>query len=83
MQRFPRLFERICEVVSSLLNSRISPTKEFVSNLIGIELAYINSRHPEFMDTALSTLFYESNFTLNHTINGPDPSPSPSSVEVF
>ncbi|KAI1708738.1 dynamin central region domain-containing protein [Ditylenchus destructor] len=56
MQRFPRLYERINEVVSSVLVARISPTKEFVTNLVGVELAYINSRHPEFTDAHFATI---------------------------
>jgi dynamin 1-like protein len=59
MQRFPRLYERINEVVSTLLSSRIAPTKEFVGNLVGIQLAYINTKHPEFTDSALVNLFKE------------------------
>jgi dynamin 1-like protein len=62
MQRFPRLYERINEVVSSLLSSRIAPTKEFVGNLVGIQLAYINTKHPEFTDSALVNMFKEVDF---------------------
>lgn len=52
MQRFPRLYERIHEVISSVLSSRLHPTKDFVSNLVAIQLAYINSKHPEFASDA-------------------------------
>ncbi len=48
VQRFPRLFERIQEILADVLSSRLAPTKDFVSNLVNIQLAYINNKHPEF-----------------------------------
>ncbi|VDD91114.1 unnamed protein product [Enterobius vermicularis] len=51
MMRFPRLFDRVTEVVNTLLKSRLAPTNEMVKNLVAIELAYINSKHPEFANT--------------------------------
>jgi|UniRef100_A0AC35G351 dynamin 1-like protein len=62
MQRFPRLYERINEVVSALLSSRITPTKDFVGNLVGIQLAYINTKHPEFTDSALVNMMKDIDF---------------------
>jgi dynamin 1-like protein len=60
MQRFPRLYERINEVVSSVLCGRLAPTKDFVANLVAIELAYINTKHPEFTDAALVNMLKEA-----------------------
>uniref|UniRef100_A0AC34RFA6 Dynamin GTPase n=1 Tax=Panagrolaimus sp. JU765 TaxID=591449 RepID=A0AC34RFA6_9BILA len=62
IRRFPRLYERIHEVVTTVLSSRISPTKDFVSNLVDIQLAYINTNHPEFTDVALAKLIKEAHF---------------------
>jgi len=59
IERFPRLFERINEIIKKLLNDRLAPTKEFVSHLVDIELAYINSKHPEFADSALINILKE------------------------
>lgn len=56
MQRFPRLYDKINEVVSNVLKSRLKPTNEIVENLVAIELAYINTKHPEFTDAALGNL---------------------------
>ncbi|KAL3077572.1 hypothetical protein niasHS_012278 [Heterodera schachtii] len=71
MQRFPRLYEKISEVISLLLSNRLSPTKEFVSNLIKTELAYINSKHPEFESAAIikeaATLISSSSHSSNDT----------------
>lgn len=59
MQRFPRVYDKINEVVSSVLVSRLAPTKEFVSNLVAIQLAYINTRHPEFNEVNLINMLKE------------------------
>ncbi|VDM57718.1 unnamed protein product [Angiostrongylus costaricensis] len=56
MQRFPRLYDKINEVVSGVLKSRLRPTNEMVSNQVAIELAYINTKHPEFVGEANRTL---------------------------
>ncbi|KAH9284715.1 Dynamin-1-like protein [Echinococcus granulosus] len=50
MYRFPNLHERIVDVVTSLLRRRLQPTNEMVTNLVAIELAYINTRHPDFTE---------------------------------
>ncbi|KAI6234566.1 Dynamin central region family protein [Aphelenchoides fujianensis] len=50
MQRFPRLYERINEIVSSLLSSRLQPTKRFVTDIVNSEMAYINTKHPDFTE---------------------------------
>ncbi|EJW82810.1 dynamin central region family protein, partial [Wuchereria bancrofti] len=59
MQRFPRLYDKINEVVSNVLKSRLKPTNEIVENLVAIELAYINTKHPEFADASLGNLLKE------------------------
>lgn len=66
MQRFPKLYDRVSEVVTGVLVNRLAPTKEFVSNLIAIQLAYINTRHPEFNEVNIS-MFKES--TLGPIVN--------------
>ena len=49
MKRFPRLYERIHEIVARLLCERLQPTKRFVSDLVESEQAYINTKHTEFV----------------------------------
>uniref|UniRef100_A0A8C8CXG4 Dynamin-1-like protein n=1 Tax=Oncorhynchus tshawytscha TaxID=74940 RepID=A0A8C8CXG4_ONCTS len=46
--RFPKLHDAIVEVVTSLLRKRLPITNEMVHNLVAIELAYINTKHPDF-----------------------------------
>ncbi|XP_076636403.1 dynamin related protein 1 isoform X2 [Colletes latitarsis] len=48
MLRFPKLHERIVDVVTHLLRRRLPPTNTMVENLVAIELAYINTKHPDF-----------------------------------
>ncbi|CAL8078331.1 unnamed protein product [Calicophoron daubneyi] len=48
--RFPKLHERIVDVVTSLLRQRLQPTNQMVTNLVSIELAYVNTRHPDFYE---------------------------------
>ncbi|MCO5584740.1 hypothetical protein L7F22_038672 [Adiantum nelumboides] len=49
LQRFPRLHAQLIEVVSELLRERLGPTSEYVSSLIAIQAAYINTNHPAFV----------------------------------
>ncbi|XP_034444499.1 dynamin-1-like protein isoform X3 [Hippoglossus hippoglossus] len=48
--RFPKLHDAIVEVVTALLRKRLPVTNEMVHNLVAIELAYINTKHPDFAD---------------------------------
>ena len=53
MLRFPRLHEKIIDVVTNLLRSRIPPTNAMVENLVQIELSYVNTKHPDFHKDAV------------------------------
>merc|ERR1719483_372584 len=48
MMRFPRLHEKIIDVVTNLLRCRLPPTNSMVENIVAIELSYINTKHPDF-----------------------------------
>ena len=48
-QRFPTLREQMNTVVMGLLRQRLPLTNQMVESLIGIELAYINTNHPNFV----------------------------------
>uniref|UniRef100_A0A6Q2XGN7 Dynamin-1-like protein n=1 Tax=Esox lucius TaxID=8010 RepID=A0A6Q2XGN7_ESOLU len=54
--RFPKLHDAIVEVVTSLLRKRLPITNEMVHNLVAIELAYINTKHPDFADACGSSV---------------------------
>ncbi|WWD16678.1 hypothetical protein CI109_101108 [Kwoniella shandongensis] len=49
LQRFPRLLTQLIEAVSELLRERLGPTSDYVSSLIQIQAAYINTNHPDFV----------------------------------
>lgn len=54
MLRFPKLHEKIVDVVTQLLRRRLPNTNTMVENIVQIELAYINTKHPDFhKDAAL------------------------------
>lgn len=49
LTRYPVLRDRMIEVVSSLLRRCLAPTQMMISNVVKIELAYINTSHPDFI----------------------------------
>lgn len=49
LNRFPELRDRALEVVTQLLRACVSPATKMITNLIQIELAYINTSHPDFI----------------------------------
>ncbi|XP_021950929.1 dynamin-1-like protein isoform X2 [Folsomia candida] len=48
MLRFPKVHESIIDVVTQLLRTRLPRTNDMVENLVAIELAYVNTKHPDF-----------------------------------
>eukprot|EP01031_Cornospumella_fuschlensis_P029967 gene29967-36193_t len=48
-QRFPDLKEKTMEVIHSFLRSCVAPAQRMIHDLIQIELAYINTSHPDFV----------------------------------
>lgn len=49
LARYPNLRDRIADVVLALLKRSVGPTQMWVSNLVRIELSYINTNHPDFI----------------------------------
>eukprot|EP00946_MAST-07B_sp_MAST-7B-sp1_P000313 g313.t1 len=47
--RFEQLRDSIIDVVNQLLRERLVPTQRMISDLIRIELAHINTSHPDFI----------------------------------
>ena len=60
MLRFPKLHEKTIDVVTQLLRKRLPPTNAMVRNIVNIELAYINTRHPDFSDAHLLNILIKS-----------------------
>ena len=49
MSRFPLLRDRMYEIVLEMLKSCMKPTQQMITNMIHIELSYINTSHPDFI----------------------------------
>ena len=49
LSRFPELRDRMFEIVQLQLRAAVAPTQKMITNLISIELAYINTSHPDFI----------------------------------
>lgn len=47
--RFPRLHQKVVEVVVEMLRERMAPAHAYLESLISIQLAYINTNHPDFI----------------------------------
>lgn len=52
LSRYPRLQGKLIEVISELLRERLGPTSSYVTSLIAIQRAYINTNHPNFLGAA-------------------------------
>lgn len=49
LSRFPELRERTFEIVNAMLRSCLKPTQKMICSIIQVELAYINTSHPDFI----------------------------------
>lgn len=47
--RFPDLKDKVLEIVYKLLRQYMIPTQKMISNIIALELSYINISHPDFI----------------------------------
>ncbi|XP_037871087.1 dynamin-1-like protein isoform X11 [Bombyx mori] len=89
MLRFPRLHQRIVDVVTQLLRTRLPPTNSMVENLVAIELAYINTKHPDFhREAALVSGLLKSGDddhspVYRHKTPRPSPSPVSNLIKLF
>uniref|UniRef100_T1KXA1 GED domain-containing protein n=1 Tax=Tetranychus urticae TaxID=32264 RepID=T1KXA1_TETUR len=87
--RFPKLHEKIIDAVTTLLRRRLPPTNTMVHNLVFIELAYINTRHPDFHEAQLigtlmknAEIDQKKKYAPNNALPAPDDEASSSSNEL-
>lgn len=71
LMRFPRLKEKIEDILTELLNERLPVTREAVQNLVGYGSAFIDNEHPRLRET-----FYSPN-TLESRIGSSEAKVSP------
>jgi dynamin 1-like protein len=76
MLRFPKLHEKIVDVVTQLLRRRLPTTNVMVENLVAIELAYINTKHPDFHKDAALVPSLLKNDQISEQWNTPGNPPS-------
>jgi dynamin 1-like protein len=74
LARFPLLQERLMGCVQRMLKRQLEPCTTIITNLVRIELAYINTNHPRFLggSNAVASL-------VNQKSGGPS-APSPKQV---
>ncbi|VVC44411.1 Dynamin-type guanine nucleotide-binding (G) domain,Dynamin, GTPase region, conserved site,Dynamin [Cinara cedri] len=66
LQRYPKLLEKIREVLLDLLNQYKPKTLESVSKLIRCQEAYINTSHPDFIEAVTESDEYRKLFIRVH-----------------
>ncbi|XP_065067345.1 dynamin-1-like protein [Rhopilema esculentum] len=85
IRRFPKLNDRVIDVVSFLLQRRLPPTNSMVENLVSIELSYINTNHPDFTDGAsvVSAMLASNDLSRRRKPNGmAETNPLPGNFEI-
>lgn len=76
LDRFEKLKNVITEHVKTLLKDCLAPTKDMIKNLISMELSYINTSHPDFINDSYLKNMYDENEDFendsydNNVING-------------
>lgn len=48
LKRFPKLLAKLVSSTTTLLRERLAPTLTMIEGLVNIEMAYINTNHPDF-----------------------------------
>ncbi|KAJ7508835.1 Dynamin central region-domain-containing protein [Mycena galericulata] len=70
MRRYPALRERLNSVVVSFFKESMGATKKLVSDLVAMQVCYVNTTHPDFIGGHKATAI------VNERLNPPRP-PSP------
>jgi len=72
LSRFPYLRDRTFEIVNQLLRKCMIPAQKMLSDLIQIELAYINTSHPDFVGgkAAVQIAALQAKKIQNNTLGG-------------
>lgn len=72
LSRYSNLKSNIISVVNRLLEECLGPTNRAVVDLINMELAYINTNHPDFIGgaSALTSIFEKEKACLAESLSG-------------
>lgn len=80
LKKYPKLMEKINEVLNDLLNRYKSKTIEAVSKLMRYQEAYVNTDHPDFIEAVTNSDEYKHLFAQVKTEH-PDMDSGPKSIE--
>jgi hypothetical protein len=71
LSRFPYLRDHTYEIVNQLLRKCVIPAQKMLTDLIQIELAYINTSHPDFVGgkAAVQIAAFQAKKVQGHTSN--------------
>ena len=69
---FQVLKTRILEIIDQLILARLAPTKGFVSQFFEIETGFINTKHPDFINSATESII-SSTRKEDKRVNGQTP----------
>lgn len=75
--RFPVLRQKVKDFVISLMDIYCNPLREFISNLINIEMSYINTAHPDFFNGGNTTVLLLEKLKMSATTKMPSPNGLP------
>ncbi|GFE55062.1 dynamin central region family protein [Babesia ovis] len=68
LNRYTNMRTKMLDVIKALLSRCVEPTKEMIRNIVKIELAYINTNHPDFLKTnVLAEAYNQRNQHRDHT----------------
>lgn len=62
LNKFPKLIEKICEVIEQLLNKYKSKTIKAVNKFIRYQESYMNTNHPDFIEAIVNSKEYNELF---------------------
>eukprot|EP00656_Telonema_subtile_P053169 TRINITY_DN761_c0_g1_i1.p1 TRINITY_DN761_c0_g1~~TRINITY_DN761_c0_g1_i1.p1 ORF type:complete len:782 (+),score=241.73 TRINITY_DN761_c0_g1_i1:134-2479(+) len=60
LNRFVNLRENVVQVISSMLQSRLSASTDMINTLLDMELGHINTEHPDFVAGSAMQSLYEA-----------------------
>lgn len=60
IKSFNELENEILVIIGELINSRLVPTKNFIEEFFEIESGFINTKHPDFLDSATNSIINSS-----------------------
>lgn len=55
---FGELMQEIRDIIGALIQKRLEPTKHFIVSFFEIESGHINTKHPDFLDSATQAILH-------------------------